>query len=106
MQVAARAANPQIEHEWQRQVEQRRGSKRPGLAPMQTRVCKQNGDPANDESNKADRVNPVRYTNQNGVPRSIQSFWDLACRACHRIRFRRASSTENPVNWLRPKWRC
>jgi hypothetical protein len=74
MEIPARAPDWHIQHERERQIDERRSSHGAGFAPIETRVSEEYGDSAQDESDEAQCVNPVSDAHQSGMPRRIQNF--------------------------------
>ena len=57
MQIAAGPANRHVQHERQRQIDQRRAADGSGLAPIEPRVREQNRNPAEEQHEKLTAVN-------------------------------------------------
>jgi hypothetical protein len=71
MQVASRTANRYVQHEWQRQVEQRRAPDCACFAPIQARVRQQNRNATDEQDDEAEYLDPVRDTHEGRVPRCV-----------------------------------
>ena len=67
VQVSAPSRVP--EDERNREVDQRGCTDRTSLTPIETRMCEQDGDAADDECERGDRVDPVREANHEAVAR-------------------------------------
>lgn len=74
MEIPARAADWHIQHERERQIDERRSSHGTGFTPIETRVREKYGDSAQDEGDEAQGVDPVSDAHQSGMPGRIQNF--------------------------------
>src|SRR6266446_8633988 len=78
VQVASPPRWPAL-HEWERQIEQRGSPDGARFTPIKTRMRDQNRDAADQQANKAQRIDPVRDADQSGMPWRIPNLCNSVC---------------------------
>ena len=77
MKVTAGATDRDVEHERERQVEERRPAHGARLAPVEPRMSQQDRHPAQHEHQEAQRGRPVRHANEGGMAGKVKAGFTL-----------------------------